>query len=374
MLVRPVCSATRQVSNPCCEAAAVPVRWFGDALAGWAVQQSALNMRDHLQPRPREQETSPTWKCFLLINSQPQVASCLNCLNALLTSAFLMIQPFNSSELQHNPEHRTASANHILKSIHKTISSIHFPKPLSQAICIGSNHCIELFHNDHKCLETSQIFQFLSARDSTMSVGSTEPQAAAPVEPWRAELEEQIAELESWGDEQETEIAAIILKMLLSFPEKQYLATLEASLRIGADYWAKFLPSSWDPLNKPYMRDDKGWPMYLDGVYGTVLRQSWLLRYDDPRQDCLVRLLIDLQNLPKVTYRAYGVRSCFHLLFSSRKVYCSQVLQKENTAYHNDPVFVSACEDNWNAKFGKSNQPISHEASFLILATSIRPS
>lgn len=207
-----------------------------------------------------------------------------------------------------------------------------------------------------------------------MSVGSTEPQAAAPVEPWRAELEEQIAELESWGDEQETEIAAIILKMLLSFPEKQYLATLEASLRIGADYWAKFLPSSWDPLNKPYMRDDKGWPMYLDGVYGTVLRQSWLLRYDDPRQDCLVRLLIDLQNLPKVTYRAYGVRSCFHLLFSSRKVYCSQVLQKENTAYHNDPVFVSACEDNWNAKFGKSNQPISHEASFLILATSIRPS
>ncbi|KAJ3949107.1 uncharacterized protein N0V96_000219 [Colletotrichum fioriniae] len=168
-----------------------------------------------------------------------------------------------------------------------------------------------------------------------MSVGSTEPQAAAPVEPWRAELEEQIAELESWGDEQETEIAAIILKMLLSFPEKQYLATLEASLRIGADYWAKFLPSSWDPLNKPYMRDDKGWPMYLDGVYGTVLRQSWLLRYDDPRQDCLVRLLIDLQNLPK----------------------------KENTAYHNDPVFVSACEDNWNAKFASDRaEPTEPEA------------
>ncbi|KAK1659853.1 hypothetical protein BDP55DRAFT_327903 [Colletotrichum godetiae] len=163
-----------------------------------------------------------------------------------------------------------------------------------------------------------------------MSIGSTEPHAASPAEPWRAELEEQIAELESWGDEQETEIASIVLKMLLSFPEKQYLATLEASLRIGADYWAKFLPSSWDPLNKPYMRDDKGWPMYLDGVYGTILRQSWLLRYDDARQDCLVKLLTDLQNLPKVTYRAYG---------------------KEHIAYHNDQVFVSGCEENWNAKF-----------------------
>ncbi|KAK1546872.1 hypothetical protein CPAR01_00839 [Colletotrichum paranaense] len=179
--------------------------------------------------------------------------------------------------------------------------------------------------------------------DKIVSVGSSqEPQTASPVEPWRAELEEQIVNLESWGDEQETEIASIILKMLLSFPEKGYLATLEASLRIGADYWAKFLPSSWDPLNKPYMKDDKGWPMYLAGVYGTISYQSWLLRYDDPRQDCLVHLLIDLQNLPKVTYRSYG---------------------EEHHAYHNDPVFTSMCNENWSAKFASDRpEPTEPEA------------
>ncbi|KAJ0268155.1 hypothetical protein COL940_013658 [Colletotrichum noveboracense] len=169
-----------------------------------------------------------------------------------------------------------------------------------------------------------------------MAVSSNaEPQAASPVEPWRAELEEQIAAQESWGDEQDTEIAAILLKMLLSFPERGYLSTLEASLRIGADYWAKFLPSSKDPLNKPYMMADKGWPMYLGGVYDAIFCQSWLLRYDDPRQDCLVRLLVDLQNLPKVAYQSWG---------------------GEYHAYHNDSVFVSMSDENWNAKFA-SDRP-----------------
>ncbi|KAK1705861.1 hypothetical protein BDP67DRAFT_582875 [Colletotrichum lupini] len=171
---------------------------------------------------------------------------------------------------------------------------------------------------------------------------NTEPKATSPVEPWRAALDEVIAIQESWGDRQESEYASIILKMLLTFPEKGYLATLEASLRIGADYWAKYLPSSVDPLNKPYRLADKGWRMYLYGFYETFLEQAWLLRYDDPRQDCLVHLLMDLQNLPKVTYRDYG---------------------KEWIAYHNDSVWGELTEDKWNAKFASDQaEPTEPEA------------
>ncbi|KAG7039998.1 hypothetical protein JMJ77_0010277 [Colletotrichum scovillei] len=171
---------------------------------------------------------------------------------------------------------------------------------------------------------------------------NTEPKATSPVEPWRAALDEVIAIQESWGDQQESEYASIILKMLLAFPEKGYLATLEASLRIGADYWAKYLPSSVDPLNKPYRLADKGWRMYLYGFYETFLEQAWLLRYDDPRQDCLVHLLMDLQNLPKVTYRSYG---------------------KEWIAYHNDSVWGELVDDKWNAKFASDQaEPTEPEA------------
>ncbi|KXH38767.1 hypothetical protein CNYM01_03501 [Colletotrichum nymphaeae SA-01] len=174
------------------------------------------------------------------------------------------------------------------------------------------------------------------------STTNTEPKAASPVEPWRAALDEVIAIQESWGDQQESEYASIILKMLLAFPEKGYLATLEASLRIGADYWAKYLPSSVDPLNKPYMLEDKGWRMYLYGFYETILEQAWLLRYDDPRQDCLVHLLMDLQNLPKVTYQSYG---------------------KEWIAYHDDSVWGERTDDKWNAKFASDRaEPTEPEA------------
>ncbi|EXF85718.1 hypothetical protein CFIO01_09715 [Colletotrichum fioriniae PJ7] len=169
---------------------------------------------------------------------------------------------------------------------------------------------------------------------------NTEPKATLSIEPWRAALEEVIADQESWGDQQESEYASIILKMLLAFPEKGYLATLEASLRIGADYWAKYLPSSVDPLNKPYRLADKGWRMYLLGLYDTLLEQAWLLRYDDPRQDCLVHLMIDLQNLPKVTYRD-GI---------------------EWIAYHNDSVWGEMTEDKWNAKFARFSGSKAHIA------------
>ncbi|KAK1636370.1 hypothetical protein BDP81DRAFT_394975 [Colletotrichum phormii] len=171
---------------------------------------------------------------------------------------------------------------------------------------------------------------------------SAEPKATSPIEPWRAALDEIIAIQESWGDDKESEYASIILKMLLSFPEKGYLATLEASLRIGADYWAKYLPSRTDPLNMPYRLEDKGWHMYLYGLYETILEQAWLLRYDDPRQDCLVHLMIDLQKLPQVTYLSHG---------------------REWIAYHDDTAWGERTEDKWNAKFASDRaEPTKPEA------------
>ncbi|KAJ3962594.1 hypothetical protein N0V92_000663 [Colletotrichum tropicale] len=123
------------------------------------------------------------------------------------------------------------------------------------------------------------------------------------VEPWKADLEEQIAAQESWGEDQDTETASIILRMFLAFEDKGYLAAQQAALQIGADYWAKYLPSSQDPLHKPYMLKNKGWPTYLRDLYHLILSQSWLQSYCDPRQDLLVRLLIELRDLPKVTYQ-----------------------------------------------------------------------
>ncbi|KAF9880097.1 hypothetical protein CkaCkLH20_02051 [Colletotrichum karsti] len=170
-----------------------------------------------------------------------------------------------------------------------------------------------------------------------MAISSVaEIQADTSHEPWRAELEEQIEVDESWGDQQNTEASAIILKMFLSFPEKGFVAALEAALQIGADYWAKFLPSSQDPLNRPYRLEDKGIPQYLARLYDLILTQSWLLPYHDSRQDLLVRLLIELKNLPKVSYKSEG---------------------REHHAYHDDPVFGMMCEDNWNAKFADGPEP-----------------
>lgn len=101
--------------------------------------------------------------------------------------------------------------------------------------------------------------------------------------------------------------------MFLSYPQAGHLASLKAALRIAADYWAKFLPSSQDPLNKPYMMEDKEISDYLSRFFELVFYQSWLLRYDDSRQDRLVRLLADSRNLPKVAYKSEGVS--LHLLF-----------------------------------------------------------
>lgn len=136
---------------------------------------------------------------------------------------------------------------------------------------------------------------------------------SSDVEPWQAELHERIADERSWGNERNTEAAEILLEMFLSFPQENgHLASSKAALRIAADYWAKFLPSSQDPLNKPYMMEDKGMTEYLSLLYDLIFHQSWLLRYDDPRQELLVRLLVDLQNLPKVTYKSEGVSlQCF---------------------------------------------------------------
>ncbi|KAF6805462.1 hypothetical protein CSOJ01_09461 [Colletotrichum sojae] len=155
---------------------------------------------------------------------------------------------------------------------------------------------------------------------------------SSDVEPWRVELDEQIADEKSWGNEQNTEAAEILLEMFLSYPQTGHLASLKAALRIAADYWAKFLPSSQDPLNKPYMMEDKGMSDYLSRFYELIFYQSWLLRHDDPRQDLLVRLLADLRNLPKVTYK-------------------SESRQKEYHAFYNDPVFLMMSDEYWNAKF-----------------------
>ncbi|KAI8154517.1 hypothetical protein K4K49_004061 [Colletotrichum sp. SAR 10_70] len=131
-------------------------------------------------------------------------------------------------------------------------------------------------------------------------ISSSEPQASdPPAEAWLAELEDQIADEESWGDQRNTEAASIILHMFTSFPEKGYVAALEAALKIGADYWARFLPSSQDPLRKPY------------------------------------RFLVELSHLPKVTYKSEG---------------------EEYHAFHNDPVFGIMCEEEWNGKFA-SDRP-----------------
>ncbi|KAI8211802.1 hypothetical protein K4K54_004499 [Colletotrichum sp. SAR 10_86] len=165
-----------------------------------------------------------------------------------------------------------------------------------------------------------------------MAVTSSSSQAKdeTNVEPWKADLEEQIAAQESWGEDQDTETASIILRMFLAFEDKGYLAAQQAALQIGADYWAKYLPSSQDPLHKPYMLKNKGWPTYLRDLYHLILSQSWLQSYCDPRQDLLVRLLIELRDLPKVTY---------------------QEDDYEYHPYHNDPVFGMMCEDEWNGKF-----------------------
>ncbi|KAI8295797.1 hypothetical protein K4K56_010516 [Colletotrichum sp. SAR 10_98] len=156
------------------------------------------------------------------------------------------------------------------------------------------------------------------------------------VEPWKADLEEQIAAQESWGEDQDTETASIILRMFLAFEDKGYLAAQQAALQIGADYWAKYLPSSQDPLHKPYMLKNKGWPTYLRDLYHVILSQSWLQSYCDPRQDLLVRLLIELRDLPKVTY---------------------QEDDYEYHPYYNDPVFGMMCEDEWNGKFPSDYKP-----------------
>ncbi|KAJ0370108.1 hypothetical protein COL26b_010211 [Colletotrichum chrysophilum] len=165
---------------------------------------------------------------------------------------------------------------------------------------------------------------------------SSEPQASdPPAEAWLAELEDQIADEESWGDQRNTEAASIILHMLSSFHEKGYVAALEAALKIGADYWARFLPSSQDPLRKPYRLEDKGMPEYLAHLYDLILHQSWLLPYYDERQDLLTRFLVELSHLPKVTYKSEG---------------------EEYHAFHNDPVFGIMCEEEWNGKFA-SDRP-----------------
>ncbi|ROW11478.1 hypothetical protein VMCG_01147 [Cytospora schulzeri] len=148
---------------------------------------------------------------------------------------------------------------------------------------------------------------------------------AATNELWRVELAREMSE--DVADGVAVQFPSILLDLLTKWPVDGVEAAREAARRIDADYRDVYLPS--DPLLRG--QEDKGMAGYLSHLYGLVMSVATFIDCDDPLQDALVQLLVELRKLPPTVYKIWG---------------------EDCLVYTSDPIFPDTTEDRWNANFG----------------------
>ena len=120
-----------------------------------------------------------------------------------------------------------------------------------------------------------------------LSSSSTKP-------PWLSFLEEEIS-----ASDEEPVIDSIgsVLKSLLLSPSETTAA--DAARLINAVHWEKMLPS--DPLMR--FLDDKGIGGFLGCLWELVFDIAKRIPYNDPGQDSLTQLILELRKLPPIQFK-----------------------------------------------------------------------
>lgn len=132
------------------------------------------------------------------------------------------------------------------------------------------------------------------------SLGSMD--ATAPDEALRAYLAEEIAIYEGYGDP--SKLPSIFLDLFTTYRDEDcQTATHNVTRRINAEYWDVYLPS--DSLIKS--QEDKGMAEFLSRLNNLVFGLALLIGYDDPRQDALLQVLVELRKLPPKPFKVWRV-------------------------------------------------------------------
>ncbi|RYP66230.1 hypothetical protein DL769_006074 [Monosporascus sp. CRB-8-3] len=139
-------------------------------------------------------------------------------------------------------------------------------------------------------------------------------------EPWLAFIDN---EFDIEGDPTRVDLLTILRDALLSVDEA---AAKDAAHRIDSYYSDTFFSS--DPLVK--FEEDKGMASFLNTLWDAVFDLAELLPFDDPKQDRLVEVILELRKLPPKSFKIW---------------------QSNCLVYTNEPVFFMVQEDRWNGSF-----------------------
>ena len=120
------------------------------------------------------------------------------------------------------------------------------------------------------------------------------------VEPWIRYLDKEIADAEQ-DDLVSYRLAKIIRESLLSTDESQIT---KAAHQIDSYYRYEYLVS--DPFLQ--FLDGKGTANFLGNLYGLLFDTAIYIPDEDPHQDTLIRLLIELRKLPQAPCKLWNVR------------------------------------------------------------------
>ncbi|RYO87605.1 hypothetical protein DL766_009179 [Monosporascus sp. MC13-8B] len=155
------------------------------------------------------------------------------------------------------------------------------------------------------------------------SVGST--WQSTTKEPWLAFIGN---EFDIEGYSTRVKLLIIIRDTLLSIGEA---AAKDGAHRIDSYYSDTSL--SFDPLVK--FAEDKGMAGFLNALWDAVFDSAELLPFDDPKQDRLVAVILELRKLPPKLFKIW---------------------QSNRLVYIEEPIFFMVQKDRWNGSFPRCTE------------------
>ena len=124
------------------------------------------------------------------------------------------------------------------------------------------------------------------------------------LKPWIRHLDEEMAAAKQDEDDLVTyRLAKIIRESLLSADESQIV---KAAQQIDSYYRYEHLAS--DTYLRVRVIGGEGTPNFLDRLYSIAFDTAIDIPYEDPHQDTLVKLLIELRKLPPAPCKDWKVR------------------------------------------------------------------
>ncbi|RYP12531.1 hypothetical protein DL765_007267 [Monosporascus sp. GIB2] len=169
--------------------------------------------------------------------------------------------------------------------------------------------------------------------------------------PWLAFIDN---EFDIEGYSTRVELLIILRDTLLSIDEA---AAKDGAHRIDSYYSDTFL--SFDPLVK--FAEDKGMAGFLNELWDAVFDLAELLPFDDPKQDRLVAVILELRKLPPKSFKSgkYVIllsSVCYSATYTAFWILPISLLtwaglQSNYLVYIDEPIFFMVQEDRWNGSF-----------------------